>query len=100
MIKKRESVKLGDLLQEDMLINESDGNDELGSSLRGSRKSINLEMPEPPLLMKRRSSIDQFAQFQERNRKLSLKMERQMFEEEQKNPKSVGEEPCPICYEE
>jgi len=27
-------------------------------------------------------------------------MERQMFEEEQKNPKSAGEEPCPICYEE
>ncbi len=23
-----------------------------------------------------------------------------MFEEEQNNPKSAGEEPCPICYEE
>jgi hypothetical protein len=96
MVKKRESGH--DLLQEDMLINELDADDELSNSFRSSRKSAAL--PDQPVLVKRRSSIDEFAQFQERNKKLSLKMERHMLEEEQKNPKSAGEEPCPICYEE
>jgi hypothetical protein len=41
-------------------------------------------------LIKRKSSIDEFAQLQDRNKKLSLKMERHMLEEEQKNPKSAG----------
>jgi hypothetical protein len=53
-----------------------------------------------PVLLKKKSSVDEFVQFKERNKKLSLRMERQMFEEEQKYPRSVGEEPCPICWEE